>query len=306
MDVTTVADSSRAAKRVGSAKAAILTLMAPGTRPFLLALVLAAAQGFLTQPLQLRSRTTAARLQQPAMAMENNQADRRTVLKWLPALAAATLPLGKAQALDLGEEFARMDRGSASERGTNAGPPPPPTMTRNKKGAGGTVNAVLNAPSGSGRVAITFDSPWNEKKNAVLEYGDKESRGDAFVTARALTAKKAVAVGDVTQKEVLDILFDKESKFATYGPPVNIKINADSSSAGLRQLDISFTAQGPSLTVDRRILCGLRTVGPDAYAVVAGAPKIKFSEAAADAQKLVSSLGAAPALSDPKSMDEDD
>eukprot|EP00617_Octactis_speculum_P019347 CAMPEP_0185769572 /NCGR_PEP_ID=MMETSP1174-20130828/54780_1 /TAXON_ID=35687 /ORGANISM="Dictyocha speculum, Strain CCMP1381" /LENGTH=179 /DNA_ID=CAMNT_0028454689 /DNA_START=373 /DNA_END=912 /DNA_ORIENTATION=+ len=177
-------------------------------------------------------------------------------------------------------------------------------MTKNRKGGGGTVNARLNVPSGSPQVAVTFTSPWNEKKGSVLEFTN--GVGNAFVSAKQLETKSStMAAKDLPASTVLDFLFDKTSKFATYGAPVNIKINADSTNPdGLRTLDVSFTASGPSLTVDRRIAVGLRTIGRDAVLVVAGAPKSKWTESQEDASSLVSTLQVS--LAPPVSRKDDD
>jgi len=198
--------------------------------------------------------------------------------------------------------WTRADRGTGGEIN---GVAPPPT-SRDKDGS---VQVSLQAPGsddiddriGSNSVAVTFTSPWKQKRGSVAAYGDASKNQDAFVALRGLpksTATAPNAASLLKQEVVLEAVLGRDSRFGAYGAPTNVKVLSDKSADadGLRILDVSFTTQGAQLEVDKHVLIGCRVVkagaSPVLALVVAGSSKAKWGESQEDAKTIVESFKA--------------
>jgi len=194
----------------------------------------------------------------------------------------------------------RMDRGSSDGKNRGVEPPPP---SRSK--ADGKVAASVSSPLGPAAkpVQVAFVSPWKEKKGGVLNFGDSKRGTDAFVAlavvapaaAKSLDPKGGVA--SVPQAVLLEAMLGRDTRYGTYGSASNVKVWRDAavgnSGQQTRVLEVSFTAQGANLEVDRRVAAAFALPAPGLVAVlVAGAPKAKWADAAADANAMAASFQA--------------
>jgi len=212
---------------------------------------------------------------------------RREILSTLAwgGVSSKALAIGKDE--DFGKEdnwLTRMDR--SSSEGRNGGVAPPEAVYDKSDGS---VKAMVQNPFGGPPSSVSFVSPWKPKKSSVLNFGSAEKNQDAFVAVARATAD----VDKMSQAELLDSFLGRDSRFGTYGAPTNIKVRSDATDGGLRTLDVSFTAQGAQLEVDKRVIAGARVSESGALVLlVAGSSKAKWAESEADARGMVASFKA--------------
>jgi hypothetical protein len=88
----------------------------------------------------------------------------------------------------------------------------------------------------------------------------------------------------------------RDPRYGTYGSASNVKVWSDAvvgRGGRTRVLEVSFTAQGASLEVDRRVAAAFALPAPGLVAVlVAGAPKAKWADAADEARAMAASFQA--------------
>ena len=149
-------------------------------------------------------------------------------------------------------------------------------------------------------ISSTFGTSfrWQEKRNSVLSFGEQSRGTDAFV-ALSKDGAAGPSAAAMPQAALLEVLLGRDSRYATYGAPSNIKVWADGPGrGGARVLEVSFTAQGPQLEVDRRVCAAFQALpaggsgGGVVALLVAGSSKAKWPEAADDARAMAASFEA--------------